>query len=73
MDARSLTKTDLIASDVIYPHFISETFNVFHNLDHQWCYGAERMPHKILVFKSFDSKPGVPSGRYSALLSRSIR
>lgn len=63
MDFRSLDKADLIASDVIYPHYVSESFNVFHNESQQWYYVADQMPHDILIFKSFDSKPGVASGK----------
>ncbi|KAI1378986.1 hypothetical protein F4677DRAFT_442714 [Hypoxylon crocopeplum] len=60
VDSRSLNaKTDLIPSDSIYPHYIAETFNVFHSDSHQWYYLSDQMPDEILLFKSFDSKPGV--------------
>jgi hypothetical protein len=59
-DFRSIDLTrDLIASDNILPHRIAETYNVLHNERHQWFYLKDQMPNEILVFKSFDSQPGV--------------
>jgi hypothetical protein len=57
------TKKDLVASDNIYPHIVSETYNVHHNPAHRWFYLSGQMPHEILVFKSFDSKASKGNAR----------
>lgn len=55
---------DLIAADVVYPHYVGETFHVFYHPSHQWYYVSDQMPDEVLIFKSFDSKPGVASGEF---------
>ncbi|KAL8847103.1 MAG: hypothetical protein Q9221_007852 [Calogaya cf. arnoldii] len=63
LDYQSVDKaSDLIAADVIYPHYVGESFNVFHNSGHRWFYLADQMPEEVLIFKSFDSMPGVAEG-----------
>ncbi|KAF2811980.1 uncharacterized protein BDZ99DRAFT_284733 [Mytilinidion resinicola] len=47
--------TDLVATDNVYPHVVSETFNVFHNPKHAWYYLSNQMPHESLIFKGFDN------------------
>lgn len=60
LDYRSVHKaSDLIAADVIYPHYVGESFNVFYNSGHHWFYLSDQMPEEVLIFKSFDSMPGV--------------
>lgn len=60
LDARSVNADqDLIAADVIYPHCVGESFNVFHNSCHRWFYLSDQMPEEVHVFKSFDSSSGV--------------
>ena len=60
LDYRSVDKaSDFIAADVIYPHYVGESFNVFHNSRHKWFYLADQMADEVLIFKSFDSMPGV--------------
>ncbi|KAL8747048.1 MAG: hypothetical protein Q9190_001013 [Brigantiaea leucoxantha] len=54
---------DLIAADVIYPHYVGESFNVFHNPKHRWYFVPDQMPHEVLIFKSFDSLQGVSMGK----------
>ena len=64
LDYRSVDKdSDLIAADVIYPHYVGESFNVFHNNDHKWFYLSDQMPEEVLVFKSFDSMLGIADGK----------
>ncbi|KAK0646758.1 hypothetical protein B0T16DRAFT_414215 [Cercophora newfieldiana] len=57
LDATSVdSHRDLVASDNVYPHQVSETYNVFYHPDHRWYYLSQHKPHEILLFKSFDSK-----------------
>lgn len=57
LDSTSLNYTrDLIPSDNVYPHQVSETYNLFHHDDHRWHYLSGHMPHEFLFFKAFDSR-----------------
>lgn len=47
---------DLIASDNIYTHLVTETYNVFHRPYHRWYYLRDMNPDEVLVFKTYDSK-----------------
>jgi hypothetical protein len=63
-DFRSLdVSRDLIASDNILPHMVGETYNVLHNKRHRWYYLKDQMPNEVLIFKSFDSTPGVATSK----------
>ncbi|KAK3944660.1 hypothetical protein QBC46DRAFT_373959 [Diplogelasinospora grovesii] len=57
---------DLIASDNVYPHQVSETYNVFFHEDHRWHYLSGHNPHEILLFKAFDSKTSGGTARVCA-------
>ena len=66
-DFRSLNlANDLLSSDNILPHKVTETYNVVYNERHEWYYLKDQMPDEILVFKSFDSKEGVATGIVTA-------
>lgn len=47
---------DLIPSDNIYPHMVSETYNVFYNKDHRWYYLGNMTADEAVILKNFDSK-----------------
>lgn len=71
LDIRSVdTNHDLIAADVVYPHYVGESFNVFHNGSHRWYYLSDQMPEEVLIFKSFDSLPGVAEGKWIPKVQR---
>ena len=64
LDHRSVDKAcDMIAADVIYPHYVGESFNLFYNASHEWFYLSDQMPEEVLIFKSFDSMLGVAECR----------
>ena len=63
-DYRSVIKAqDLVAADRIDPHYVGESFNVFHNNGHKWFSVLDQMPEEVLFPKSFDSKQGVAEGK----------
>jgi hypothetical protein len=68
------TARDLIASDSVLPHRVAETFNLLNSKQHRWYYLKDQMPDEVLVFKSFDSKPGVATCEWTlvACLYRSF-
>lgn len=56
---------DLVASDNVYPHQVSETYVFFHE-DHRWYYLSQHQSHEILLFKAFDSKTVDSTARFCA-------
>lgn len=59
---------DLIASDNVYHHQVTETYNVFFNQSHRWFYLSQHQPNEVLLFKAFDSlrRPDVARGMLTA-------
>jgi hypothetical protein len=54
-DARSVKPGDLVASDLIYPDRVGETYSVKYDPDHQWFYVSRMTADEILLLKCFDS------------------
>jgi len=54
-DSSTLTPDDLMASDLIYPDRVTETYSVAYNPAHRWYYFPEMQRNEALVFKGFDS------------------
>ncbi|KAL0932551.1 methyltransferase-like protein [Colletotrichum truncatum] len=55
-DAGSVSDSDLIVTELIYPDRRGETYQVRHKEDHQWYYKAGLTPEEVILIKCFDSK-----------------
>jgi hypothetical protein len=55
-DARTVKPEDLVASDLVYPDRVGETYSVKYNPDHQWFYVPGMTVDEVLLLKCFDSK-----------------
>lgn len=55
-DARTVNPDELVASDLVYPNRVGETYSVKYNPDHQWYYVPRMTADEILLLKCFDSK-----------------
>lgn len=55
-DARTLTASDLVASEVRYPRRTGEIYHAVHSPEHRWSYYPQMDRHEALVFKQFDSQ-----------------
>lgn len=55
-DARSVTVTDLVESEVRYPRRTGEIYNAVHSPRHRWSYFSAMDRHEALVFKQYDSQ-----------------
>jgi hypothetical protein len=55
-DARTVKPEDLVASDLVYPDRIGETYSVKYSPDHQWFYVPGMTVDEVLLLKCFDSK-----------------
>ncbi|BCW90984.1 hypothetical protein sos41_41610 [Alphaproteobacteria bacterium SO-S41] len=54
-DAQSVNPADLVATDLIYPDKIGETYGVAYNPGHRWFYYPDLRPDEAILIKSFDS------------------
>lgn len=69
LDFRSVDPhSDLVAMDVVYPHFVDEAYEVLHSPRHKWFYKRSLARDEVLVFKLCDTKAGVATGKLSPYL-----
>ena len=55
LDGRTVVPDDLIATDLVYPNRVGETYSVAYNRNHHWFYFRAMQPDEALLFKNFDS------------------
>jgi len=58
-DARSVAAGDLVASDIVYPDRTGEIYQLLHHRAHAWSWFPAMTRDEVLVFKQFDTAPGV--------------
>ena len=56
LDARTLAPQDLIATDLVYPDRVGETYAVAYNPAHRWFYYPRQRPDEAVLLKCYDSK-----------------
>jgi len=64
-DARSIAPEDLLATDLIYPDKVGETYSLAYNPLHKWFYFPRLVREEAILIKCFDSDTGNP-GRFTA-------
>jgi hypothetical protein len=62
-DARTVSKRDLHACEIRYPHRSGEIYLLTDSPRHVWMYCSDMQPTEVLVFKQFDSRADV-RGRF---------
>jgi len=55
-DARTVHPNELVASDLVYPNRVGETYSVKYNPEHQWFYVPRMTVDEALLLKCFDSR-----------------
>ncbi len=55
-DATSIAPADFLASDLVYPDKVGETFSVRANPEHRWYYYPHLRPEEALLLKVYDSR-----------------
>jgi hypothetical protein len=55
-DAGSVEPNDLVASDLVYPHRVGETYSVTYRPSHRWFYFPNMRTDEALLLKCYDSK-----------------
>ncbi|MBE3602055.1 methyltransferase [bacterium] len=63
-DARSMTQSDFIATDLVYRDRVGEVYSVRYSPRHRWYYFSRMRPDEVLLLKCFDSDPN--RARYTA-------
>lgn len=58
-DARTVARSDLVASDIFYPERTGEIYQVTYRAEHSWSYFSAMTRDEVLLFKQFDSAPQV--------------
>lgn len=59
-DARTIVLDDLIASDLVYPDKVGETYAFAYSARHRWYYFPRMTPDEVLLLKIYDvSRDGV--------------
>jgi hypothetical protein len=56
-DAQSIAREDLVATDLIYPGRVGETYAVAYNPRHSWFYFPKMRSDEALLLKCYDSDP----------------
>ncbi|WP_213738136.1 CmcJ/NvfI family oxidoreductase [Bradyrhizobium sp. dw_411] len=54
-DARTVHANELVASDLVYPNRVGETYSVKYNPEHQWFYVPRMTVDEALLLKCYDS------------------
>jgi hypothetical protein len=54
-DSRSIELNDLVASDLVYPDKVGETYALVFNPQHRWYYFPNMTPEEFLLLKIYDS------------------
>jgi hypothetical protein len=54
-DARSISREDLVPSDLVYRDKVGETYAFRHNPNHRWFYFPEVRPDEVVLLKIYDS------------------
>lgn len=65
IDASSISKEDLIATDLVYTDRVGQIYTVQNNANHRWLYLSHMQHEEVMLLKCFDSDEGV-TGRFTA-------
>jgi len=56
-DYRTVHQTDLIETDIIFPHYADEAYEVLYNPLHRWFYKKNMDDDDMIIFKLDDNDP----------------
>lgn len=54
-DSRTVSPEDLVATDIIFPHYLDEAYEVRYNADQRWFYKQGMTDEDVIVFKLSDT------------------
>lgn len=62
-DYRTLDDGDLVPTDIVYPHFVDEVYEVRYNPSHRWFYKKNMSVDEVLMFKLHDTSNEEATGK----------
>ncbi|KAI1422370.1 hypothetical protein F5Y12DRAFT_799656 [Xylaria sp. FL1777] len=62
LDQRSFCQKDLIAADIVFPHYCDEGYEVLYSPYHRWFYKQQMDTDEVIMFKLYDSS--LDEGRF---------
>jgi hypothetical protein len=60
-DVRTVAKGDLVAADIVFPHYLDEAYELLYNPSHRWFYKQAMKKGEVIIFKLADNEKGVAS------------
>ncbi|PSN62769.1 hypothetical protein BS50DRAFT_501517 [Corynespora cassiicola Philippines] len=54
-DYGTVDRKDLVAVDLVFPHYVSELYKIWHNESQKWYYLDKQMPDEVWLIKMCDS------------------
>jgi hypothetical protein len=58
-DHRTISPSDLVPADIVFPHYLDEAYEVLHNPNHRWFYRQGMSDGDVILFKLADSAKDV--------------
>ncbi|KAF2177442.1 hypothetical protein K469DRAFT_807586 [Zopfia rhizophila CBS 207.26] len=55
---KTVGKEDLVKSDIVFPHYCDESYEVKYNPSHRWFFKSDMSPDDVVLFNLFDPTPG---------------
>lgn len=58
-DFRTVSQGDLIAADIVFPHYLDEAYELSFNPNHRWFYKQKMRNGEVIIFKLADTAESV--------------
>lgn len=54
-DFRTVDERDLVKTDIVFPHYCDEAYELYYNPAHRWFYKKDMSTDDVIIFKLDDS------------------
>lgn len=58
-DIRTVSQRDLVAADIVFPHYLDEAYELLYHPSHRWFYKQGMGNSEVIIFKLADTAEGV--------------
>jgi hypothetical protein len=62
-DIRTVSQKDLVAADIVFPHYLDEAYELLYNPNHRWFYKQEMKKDDVIIFKLADNAKDVANSK----------
>lgn len=66
-DFRTVSQSDLVTTDIVFPHYLDEAYEVLFNPAHRWFYKQGLEADDMILFKLGDTAENVAKRKYRDL------